>query len=755
MLVVGIAFPSPGADSFSGAYITEFMADNRSGLKDEDGDRSSWIELYNGSAAPINLKGWFLTDSSTNLTKSRFPGVVLLPEKFMVVFASGKNRTNDLAHLHLNFRLNKEGGYLALVNAATNVVSEFAPNYPKQAKDVSYGRALGEPSARGALARPTPGTPNMRSGPGFGPAIAFSRPPANFTDPFTLQLSTASGAVIRYTLDGTIPNTNSLRYDEPLRITNSAYIRARSYQKDLLPGPLHNEAYVKLSTNVLDFTSSLPVLIMDTFGKNTPVSSHGTFVHLSMHEPVNGKTSLRSAPTLTTRAGFRVRGSTSSGFPQSPFAVKFIDDFNEEEALSPVGLPHDSDWVLYGPNVYDPVMIHNPFVYQLSRDIGRYSPRTRFIEVFVVRNNGPVSETHYNGVYVLTEKIKIGRNRVNIDHIGADDLKMPNVSGGYLMKFDRVGPGENGFQGSGDRGLVFVEPKEQTILLPQRAAQREYLKNFFSEFDHALMGPNWKNPEQGYRSYLDVDAAIDFHVLEVLSGNVDAMVLSTYFHKPRNGKIVCGPHWDFDRALGSTDGRDDNPRHWNTGPFFGGEWWPRLFSDVDFWQLWVDRWQDLRRTHFSSANLERLIDRLCDEVREAQPREYKKWGLQPRGGSYQGEIDLMKAWLSNRVDFIDQQLVQPPRLGVQGARGAKGFLMSMEAPTNSTIYYTLDGSDPRLAQGAVSTNAVIYRGPIEVKKENRIIARAHDPKQQQTGGPPVSTAWSSPVNGKALFTSRK
>jgi hypothetical protein len=391
----------------------------------------------------------------------------------------------------------------------------------------------------------------------------------------------------------------------------------------------------------------------------------------------------------------------------------------------------------------------------LSRDIGRYSPRTRFIEVFVVRNNGPVSETHYNGVYVLTEKIKIGRNRVNIDHIGADDLKMPNVSGGYLMKFDRVGPGENGFQGSGDRGLVFVEPKEQTILLPQRAAQREYLKNFFSEFDHALMGPNWKNPEQGYRSYLDVDAAIDFHVLEVLSGNVDAMVLSTYFHKPRNGKIVCGPHWDFDRALGSTDGRDDNPRHWNTGPFFGGEWWPRLFSDVDFWQLWVDRWQDLRRTHFSSANLERLIDRLCDEVREAQPREYKKWGLQPRGGSYQGEIDLMKAWLSNRVDFIDQQLVQPPRLGVQGARGAKGFLMSMEAPTNSTIYYTLDGSDPRLAQGAVSTNAVIYRGPIEVKKENRIIARAHDPKQQQTGGPPVSTAWSSPVNGKALFTSRK
>src|SRR5256885_787107 len=87
------------------------------------------------------------------------------------------------------------------------------------------------------------------------------------------------------------------------------------------------------------------------------------------HSRGRRETSLRSAPTLTTRGGFHVRGSTSSGFPQSPFAVKFVDEFNEEESLSPVGLPADSDWVLYGPNVYDPVMIHNPFVYQLSRDI--------------------------------------------------------------------------------------------------------------------------------------------------------------------------------------------------------------------------------------------------------------------------------------------------------------------------------------------------------------------------------------------------
>jgi hypothetical protein len=322
------------------------------------------------------------------------------------------------------------------------------------------------------------------------------------------------------------------------------------------------------------------------------------------------------------------------------------------------------------------------------------------------------------------------------------------VTGGYLLKFDRLGPGENGFAVSGDRGLVYVEPKEHTLLLPQRAPQREYLRTFFADFDRALHGANWRDPAAGYRAYLDVEAAIDFHVLEVLSGNVDAMVLSTYFHKPRGGRITCGPHWDFDRALGSTDGRDANPRQWDTGPFFGGAWWPRLFSDVDFWQLWVDRWQALRGTHFSLTNLNGLIDRLASEVREAQPRQYQKWGFQPRGGSYQSELDLMKSWLSNRIDFIDGQLTPRPRLHRAGGPGARITLVAPDHSTNTTLYYTLDGSDPRLPQGAVSSNAVAYANPVPLNGTARVVARAYNPRQRQLGGPPLSTPWSGPVEGR-------
>ena len=740
-LALCVVVRAAAADTFGSAYLAEILAVNQRGLQDEDGEHHGWIEIHNGGNATVNLAGWFLTDSATNLTKWAFPNVTLLADKQMVVFTSAKNRANNLAPLHTSFRL-KAGGYLALVNRATNVVSEFAPSYPAQTADVSFGSVRGEPWWRGAFPRPTPGKANASSGAGFAPEVKFSRAGGNFTEPFALVLSCATNAaVIRFTLDGTLPVSTSMVYTAALQISNTTQLRARAYKEGLLPGPPHSEAYLKLFTNVLEFTSTLPLLVMDTFGKDVPVSDNRAFVHLSFHEPVNGKASLTNAPTLTTRAGYRVRGSTSSGMPQLGFAMEFIDEFNQEKALAPLGLPADSDWILYAPNSFDPVMIHNPFVHQLSRELGHWSPRTRFVEVFVVRGPGRVRDTYYNGIYVLEEKIKMSKNRVDIERVGAEDVQPPQVTGGYLFKFDRLGPNEAGLN-AGGAGMVYVEPKEPAINVPQRAPQREYLTKFFTDFQRTLDGPNWKDATQGYRAFFDVEAGLDFHVLEVLSGNVDAIVLSTYFYKPRNGKVTYGPHWDFDRALGSTDGRDDNPRQWNTGPFFGGAWWPRMFSDVDFWQQWVDRWQELRRTHFSLTNLHGLTDRLTGELREAQPREYKRWGLQPRGGSYQSEIDHMKRWLSNRVEFIDGQLVQPPRFDKEGGRGA---LLTLTAATNATIYFTLDGTDPRLSQGAISSNAVAYSGPIQLKAGAKIMARAHNAKQRQSGGPPASTPWSGPL----------
>jgi hypothetical protein len=751
---LALAASAWAANSFNSVYISEFLTEDRHPKPESGGEAPGWIELYNGGPDVVNLAGWFLSHTPTNLTQWRFPAVGILPGSYLVIYTSGTGRTNDLAHLHTNFRLAKEGGYLALVGRATNVVSDFGRAYPRQSPNVSYGRVQGEPELCGYFLQPTPGKPNENSGPGFAPKVVFSHASGSFLVPFALELSCRStNAVIRYTLDGHLPNRSSAAYRAPILITNSCYVRARVYQEGLLPGPPQSGTYLWLAADARGFTSRLPVLVMDTFGSGRATSARSSAVHLSFYEPVNGRTSLTNSPALTIRGGFHVRGSTSAAMPQTGFAVQVLDEFDHEQHVAVLGLPANSDWVLYAPTEYDSAIIHNPFVHQLSRDLGHYSPRTRFLEVYLARHAGPLTAHDYYGLYVLEEKIKVGKHRVAIDRLGPDDLNPPEVTGGYLVKFDRLGPGEGGFWAGGAE-MVYVEPKEPVIELPQRAAQRRYISAYFDEFNRVLHGPDWKDTIRGYRAYIDVDSWIDFHVLEVLSGNVDALRFSTYFYKPRGGKITYGPHWDFDRALGSIDPRDSYPRRWNTGQFFEAPWWGRLFRDADFWQLWVDRWQALRQTSFSEANLFALIDRLADEVREAQPREVKRWGLEPRGGSYQSEVDGMKNWLAERMDFIDQQLVQPPRFSHPGGRVASGFQLTLTGPTNATLYYTLDGSDPRLAQGAISPGARTYGGSIAIQGDACVVARARNPNQRQIGGPPTSTPWSSAAVAKFTVTPR-
>lgn len=120
--------------------ISEFLASNRGGLKDEDGDTPDWIELHNPDAAPVNLEGWWLTDTATNLSQWRLPAIQLPAGGYLVIFASGKDRANPEAPLHANFKLDTAGEYLALVGPdGRSIASEFAPTYRPQFPGVSFG----------------------------------------------------------------------------------------------------------------------------------------------------------------------------------------------------------------------------------------------------------------------------------------------------------------------------------------------------------------------------------------------------------------------------------------------------------------------------------------------------------------------------------------------------------------------------------------------------------------------------------------
>ena len=128
----------------SDVFISEIGATNDNVVFDEDGDTPDWVEIFNAGPDPVNLDGWNLSDDSESLRKWRFPAKQLDPGNFLLVYASDKDRDDPNGPLHANFRLRGDGEYLALSRDTSptivEVVSEFAPQYPFQFTDISYGR---------------------------------------------------------------------------------------------------------------------------------------------------------------------------------------------------------------------------------------------------------------------------------------------------------------------------------------------------------------------------------------------------------------------------------------------------------------------------------------------------------------------------------------------------------------------------------------------------------------------------------------
>lgn len=121
--------------------ISEFLASNSNGLNDEDGDSSDWIEIHNPDSTAVNMTGWHLTDDDLDLTKWAFPNVTIPANGRLLVFASGKNRSDSSSELHTNFSLNADGEYLALVMPGSSIIGTSFDPYPKQKSNVSYGVA--------------------------------------------------------------------------------------------------------------------------------------------------------------------------------------------------------------------------------------------------------------------------------------------------------------------------------------------------------------------------------------------------------------------------------------------------------------------------------------------------------------------------------------------------------------------------------------------------------------------------------------
>ncbi|MDF1711529.1 MAG: CotH kinase family protein [Akkermansiaceae bacterium] len=601
----------------------------------------------------------------------------------------------------------------------------------------------------GYFEEPTPGTPNGSIKNSRPAEVIFSTSSGLFTENFLVELSNPTpDSVIRYTTDLSLP-TNTIDdpsplYTGPIEITASTQIRAQAFKSGSLDGAVKTETYLKMSEDVPAFSSDLPVVVLSTLGTGPPPGTSSTtrktaYMFFFEPDPETGRTVLTQSPALTTRAGVRRRGSSSGGWPKWSLSVETWGDGDDEDRnIEPFGMPIEADWVLNARFEWDLALMRNPFVYEVSRQIGRYAPRTKFVEVFADTSGAAISKNDYFGVYSLIEKIEVDRDRVDIEKIRPWENTAPEITGGYIFKNDRPDPGEPTINVSGMGQITLVDPDggEATGI------QRSWLTNHLNEVDRALRNsPEGVNTTTGLHlsDYIDVDSWIDHHWLNIMVMNIDWGRHSAFFHKDRNGRIVSGPVWDYDRALGCEDVRDNNPLAWegvvnavgtvssktwsdSRYPWYGNLLGPSENPAQAYYpeirQRHTDRWFELRKDQFSIENLHAIIDSMADEIRESQVRNFERWTQHPPNGGnfaepgltgWEAEISHMKNWLAARIEWLDSQYLRTPAFNTPGGIIPQGFQLVMGSP-DGQVFYTLDGSDPRAPGGLPTSDSIPFPG---------------------------------------------
>jgi hypothetical protein len=515
--------------------------------------------------------------------------------------------------------------------------------------------AMAPDAAPGPVQEPEPEPPPALPAP---LTVSFTPAGGGFASPFALQLSAAEpGDEVHYTLDGSLPSVSSPLASGTLPIASSTLVRAMVVRAGRT-GPITNQAYFRLDADAAAFRSDLPVIVIDM--QNAQPPEPYTFEHvdalIGVFEPgEDGATQLERAASVTSRIGIKVRGRSTRYQPKPSYTLELRGVADEDAPAALLGMPAEADWVLYAPYDIDRSLMHNTFGYELSRRIGRYAPRTRYCEVFLVSNTTGVSQASYAGIYVLTERITRGKSRVAVQKLNAEDITMPALTGGYIFQANEPDPGDQVFTAAGKQ-FLYVHPKQEVVA----PVQTQYITGYLDSVMRASSAADGVDPTTGqhYSTLIDVPAFIDHHILNVLLKNPDAFALSSYFHKDRNGPLAAGPLWDLDLAMRADDPwgqRSIDPTGWNpsTDSIFARSFWGPLFKHQEFEAAYWERWQELLAGPLAAEQLISLVDKLEQQLLQAAPRNLARWPASASSEpTFADEIQTLREWLRARVAWI-------------------------------------------------------------------------------------------------------
>jgi hypothetical protein len=412
------------------------------------------------------------------------------------------------------------------------------------------------------------------------------------------------------------------------------------------------------------------------------------------------------------------RGNASWGFPKKPYRLKL------SKKTRVLGLPANAkNWTLIN-NYGDKTLMRNLLAFDLSKRLDiPYTPAGIPVNVFL---NG-----EYKGCYQLCDHIEVGKERVDIKEMKPEDITLPKLSGGYFIEIDAYASGElpeAWFTSASGIPVTIKSPKDDEIV----PAQKQYISSYFNEMETVLFSSNFKDSITGYRKYIDVETFIRHFLVGEISGNTDTY-WSTYMYKERESDIFkFGPVWDFDIAF-ENDNRTypvNNHSDWiyKSGSAAGTarNIVNRLFEDTEFANRLKVVYAEYRNNeNLTKDSLAAVVNNYSALLDDAQKLNFTRWNIlneyvhmNPRTyGSYAGEVDNVRSFLTARLDWVDKKLNYASTLNFD----ANGGTVSQDSksifygkavgtlPTPTYNNYTFSGwNTERNGSGDTYTEATIY-----------------------------------------------
>ena len=289
------------------------------------------------------------------------------------------------------------------------------------------------------------------------------------------------------------------------------------------------------------------------------------------------------------KIGIEIRGNMTATFQKKPYSIETRYENGENRSIAMCGMPAESDWLLMA-NHMDKTLMRNAVASFISLQMGRWASHWHFCEV--------ITNGKYDGVDGIMERIKIDKNRLDLEKLTPTANSGDSITGGYVWE---ISPNGNPLEDFG-LGRKLGAPNSASVTVQQKA----YIKSFDDQFRAAMLATGWDNLTTGFPKWIDTKTFIDEIIIQEACKNSDAYGWSSYFHKDRQQRINAGPSWDFDQSLCNSFHNDGgNPYQWlitngdTDNPFF----WPKLFGNPTFKYLLKKRHPTYAFTFLFTKNL--------------------------------------------------------------------------------------------------------------------------------------------------------